>query len=70
MRWLIGQGCRSDVVLVTGYDPSYAKAAKDMAEVWSAMRVRILEKPMRLAALRAAIAGAHPAGHKADFTHS
>ena len=59
-QWLVDNGCRSDLLLVTGHDRTYAKAARIIAEQRSAMRVRVLEKPVKLAHLRAAIAPRAP----------
>jgi CheY-like chemotaxis protein len=58
VQWLIEQGCRADIVVVTGHNRNYARAAKTLAEARGTMRVRVLEKPAKLAELRAALAAA------------
>ena len=58
VQWLIEQGCRADIVVVTGHNPNYARAAKTLAEARGSMRVRVLEKPAKLAELRAALSRA------------
>ena len=59
-RWLAENGCTARVILITGRNPDYAAAAKALAEASSAMLVRILTKPLKLAELRAALAPADP----------
>lgn len=55
MKWLAERGCQAQVVIVSGYDPSYARAAKAIAESQAGMTIQTLEKPVKLADLRAAI---------------
>lgn len=57
MKWLAERGCEARVVIVSGYDPSYARAAKAIAESQAGMTIQTLEKPVKLADLRAAISG-------------
>jgi CheY-like chemotaxis protein len=55
IRWLIGQGCRARLVIVTGFNPDYAKFAKALAELGGKLDVAVLRKPVKLEALRAAL---------------
>jgi two-component system OmpR family response regulator len=54
-RWMVSTGFRGRVVIVSGYDPLYAGAAKALGEVGGIFEVRVLAKPAPLAALRAAL---------------
>lgn len=54
-RWIVSSGFRGRVVIVSGYDPLYAGAAKALGEVGGSFEVRVLTKPAPLAALRAAL---------------
>ena len=50
--WLMDQGYTSDLIIITGYSPDYAKDAKILAEFKGLRSVRTLTKPIRLAKLR------------------
>ena len=55
--WLMDQGYTSDLIIITGYSPDYAKDAKILAEFKGLHSVTTLTKPIRLAKLRAILAG-------------
>ena len=54
--WLAGAGYRGRLVLVSGYNPSYARAARTMADMKGIASVTVLQKPVSLADLRAVLA--------------
>lgn len=56
MRWLISQACRARIVIASGYNPAYANAAKVIGELDGKMQIAYLQKPVKLAELRAALA--------------
>ena len=56
MQWLAGQGSTAKVVVTTGYNPQYAKMAGLVGADRGLEPAKILTKPVRLAALRAALA--------------
>jgi CheY-like chemotaxis protein len=56
MQWLAGQGSTAKVVVTTGYNPQYAKMAGLVGTDRGLEPAKILTKPVRLAALRAALA--------------
>ena len=53
--WLMDQGYTSDLIIITGYSPDYAKDAKILAEFKGLRSVKTLTKPIRLAKLRAVL---------------
>ncbi len=55
MRWLMEQGYTSKLVLITGYSPRYAEMAKTLGSDRGLADVINLQKPVRLARLRAAL---------------
>lgn len=55
VNWLGENGYRGHLLLVTGYNPSYAKAARTMADLKGIASVAVLQKPVALAALREAL---------------
>ena len=55
--WLMDQGYTSDLIIITGYSPDYAKDAKILAEFKGLRSVITLTKPIRLAKLRTVLAG-------------
>jgi DNA-binding response OmpR family regulator len=57
VRWLADQGSRAKVILITGYTAHYAEVARTLGEVGGLSSMTTLTKPVRLAELRAAIAG-------------
>lgn len=56
MRWLVAQGCRARIVIVSGYNPAFAHAAKMIGEFGGQLPIAFLQKPVKLADLRAALA--------------
>lgn len=55
IRWLIAQGCRARIVIVSGFNPDYAKFAKTLAELGGNLAVTMLRKPVKLEELRASL---------------
>lgn len=55
--WLMQQQYSSDLIIITGYSPDYAKDAKRLAEFKGLRSVTTLTKPIRLAKLRAVLGG-------------
>ena len=56
MRWLVTQGCRARIIIASGYDPVFANAAKTIGEFTGRLSVAFLQKPVKLADLRAQLA--------------
>ncbi|WP_119421712.1 response regulator [Desertibaculum subflavum] len=56
MRWLVAQGCRARIVIVSGYNPAFANAAKLIGEFGGRIDITYLQKPVKLDDLRAALA--------------
>lgn len=54
--WLADAGYRGRLVLVSGYNPNYARAAHTMADLKGIAGVTVLQKPVSLADLRAVLA--------------
>jgi DNA-binding response OmpR family regulator len=57
-QWLISQGCRARILIISGYGPGFAHAAKTIAEVKGNLKVSQLQKPIKLAELRAQLEAA------------
>ncbi len=55
MQWLAGRGCSAHLVVVTGYTPKYAELARKLGEASGMQSIVSLTKPVKLAALRAAL---------------
>lgn len=55
IRWLAQEQYRTRVVVVTGYNPEYAKMASLMARAEGVIEVTTLSKPVALAQLRSAL---------------
>ena len=55
--WLMQQRYASDLIIITGYSPDYAKDAKRLAEFKGLHSVTTLTKPIRLAKLRSVLGG-------------
>lgn len=53
--WLADAGYRGRLVLVSGYNPNYARAARTMADLKGIAGVTVLQKPVSLADLRAVL---------------
>jgi CheY-like chemotaxis protein len=54
--WLVQQGCRADVLIITGFDPDYAVNARLLAEFKGLRSVKTLSKPVSVPRLREALA--------------
>jgi len=54
--WLANAGYQGRLVLVSGYNPNYARAAHTMADLKGIASVIVLRKPVALADLRAVLA--------------
>ena len=55
VEWLISEGNEAPVLIVTGYNPHFAEAAKVFAKVRGRFQVSTLTKPMRIDALAQAL---------------
>jgi DNA-binding response OmpR family regulator len=55
IRWLVEQDCTARVIVVSGYNPAYATAARRIGELRGRMQISELQKPVRLAVLRQAL---------------
>lgn len=53
--WLVDQGCRGDIIIITGYHPDYAVNARLLAEVKGLRSVTTLSKPVSVPRLREAL---------------
>ena len=56
--WLISQSCRARILIISGYNPSVTAAAKAIGEVKGRLTVNQLQKPIKLAELRAQLKAA------------
>jgi len=57
IEWLGSQGATARLIVVTGYNPSYAKLAERLAEARGLSSVSVLTKPVRIATLLTALRG-------------
>ena len=55
LKWLVDQGCRSRVIIVSGYDAAYAKMAKMIGEEGGVPTVETFSKPIRLETFRSTL---------------
>jgi DNA-binding response OmpR family regulator len=62
LRLLAGRGCRARILIVSGYTPLYLGCALKMAQGLGLEDLVTLQKPVKLKALRAALAEARQAG--------
>ena len=53
--WLVEQHYAADLIIITGYNPDYAKDARLLAEFKGLRSVVTLTKPIRIARLREAL---------------
>jgi CheY-like chemotaxis protein len=53
--WLVEQGCRADIIIITGYHPDYAVNARLLAEMKGLRSVLTLSKPVSVPRLREAM---------------
>lgn len=56
IQWLAQEKCRAKILIVTGYNPHYADAAKRLVSAGDLPSLQTLTKPVSLADLRAALA--------------
>jgi CheY-like chemotaxis protein len=57
IEWLGSQGATVRLIVITGYNPSYAKLAERLAEARGLSSVSVLTKPVRMATLLTALRG-------------
>lgn len=55
IQWLAGQGCTSNIVVATGYEPNYSKITRSLGEAHGLTSVTTLQKPVSISELRRAI---------------
>lgn len=55
VQWLAQEKCKAKIVIVTGYNPHYADAAKRLVSAGDLPSVMTLTKPVSLADLRATL---------------
>jgi DNA-binding response OmpR family regulator len=55
MQWLTEQGCRSKVVIVTGFNPFYAELTERLAKARGRFATVTLSKPVSLSELQTAL---------------
>ena len=55
VQWLGQEGCRARLVVVTGYNPHYGRLAEKLGQAKGIGSVTVLNKPVRLHQLLAAI---------------
>jgi DNA-binding response OmpR family regulator len=53
IEWLVEQGCSAHVIIISGYSPIYTAAARTIGEHAGAMQISQMQKPIKLADLRA-----------------
>ena len=56
MHWLVEQKCTAKVIVITGFNPSYAEMARTIASGGPLKSVLTLSKPVAITDLRAALA--------------
>lgn len=64
LRKLAAQGCTASIVLMTGFDSFYMEAARKIGEVTGLKVAGTLNKPLRIAELKALLGGAPDAGQE------
>lgn len=52
IQWLIAEQCKAAVYIITGHNPSYARAARDIGGSQGLNIAGVLQKPVSLATLR------------------
>lgn len=53
--WLAEEGCTSNIVIATGYEPNYSKITRSLGEVHGLKSVTTIQKPVSISELRHAI---------------
>lgn len=56
VKWLAAQRCSARIIIVSGFNVLYTRAAKKLGEIQGELRISSLQKPVKLADLRAALA--------------
>lgn len=56
VRWLADVGCQARIIIISGFNPDYAGAARKIGEVIGRLEISLLGKPVKLAELRAELA--------------
>ena len=56
LRWLVDRDCRAKVIVVSGYDTTYAKMAKMIGDEGGVRDIQTFAKPVRLDDLRGTLA--------------
>jgi len=64
LRKLAAQGCTASIVLMTGFDSFYMEAARKIGEVTGLKVAGTLNKPLRIAELKALLGDAPGAGQE------
>ena len=57
VRWLGSQGCQARIVIISGFDPNYARAAQSMGDFAGLKSIVRLKKPVNVAELENALKG-------------
>ena len=55
IQWLGGEGCSARIVIVSGFDPRYSRAAEIFGSTLGSLSITRLSKPVTLADLEAAL---------------
>lgn len=55
IRWLVDQDCRARILIISGYNPLFGRAAQVIGEQEGKLDIRQMQKPVKLAELRAAL---------------
>jgi DNA-binding response OmpR family regulator len=53
VRWLVSRNGKPRVLVVSGYGSTYTAGAREIATVWGKLEVEEMQKPVRVADLRA-----------------
>lgn len=55
VKWLASQQCPARIIIMSGFNVLYSRAAKALGEIRGDLRISTLQKPVKLADLRAAL---------------
>ena len=58
IQWLIGQQCKAAIYVITGHNPSYARAALEIGRSQGLNIAGVLQKPVSLITLRDVLSAA------------
>lgn len=58
IRWLAGMQCKARIVIISGFDPNYARAAETLGSIGGLSSITRLQKPVSIADLERAFRGA------------